>query len=83
MRDEQSVVEHADSRKLALELQANRTTGVAISPGWVQTDMSGRDAPLTASESVQAMVALASRLNLTDTGAVLDHGDVLAAGGER
>jgi NAD(P)-dependent dehydrogenase (short-subunit alcohol dehydrogenase family) len=71
------------TRKLALELQANRTTGVAISPGWVQTDMGGPDAPLTASESVQAMVALARRLTLTDTGAVLDHGDVLAAGGKR
>jgi hypothetical protein len=52
---------------------------IAMSPGWVQTDMGGQDAPLTPGESVQAMLGSADRLTLTDTGAVLDHDDVLAA----
>ena len=67
------------TRKLALELQPNGTTVVAISPGWVKTDMGGADAPLTPSESVQAMLALADRLTLSDTGAVLDHDQVRSA----
>ena len=67
------------TRKLALELRQDRTTVVAMSPGWVQTDMGGQDAPLTPGESVQAMLGSVGRLTLTDTGAVLDHDDVLAA----
>jgi Enoyl-(Acyl carrier protein) reductase len=67
------------TRKLALELYQDRTTVVAMSPGWVQTGMGGQDAPLTPGESVRAMLACAGRLTLTDTGAVLDHDDVLAA----
>jgi NAD(P)-dependent dehydrogenase (short-subunit alcohol dehydrogenase family) len=67
------------TRKLALELYQDRTTVVAMSPGWVQTGMGGHDAPLTPGESVRAMLACAGRLTLTDTGAVLDHDDVLAA----
>jgi NAD(P)-dependent dehydrogenase (short-subunit alcohol dehydrogenase family) len=67
------------TRKLALELYQDRTTVVAMSPGWVQTGMGGQDAPLTPGESVRAMLACAGRLTLTDTGAVPDHDDVLAA----
>jgi NAD(P)-dependent dehydrogenase (short-subunit alcohol dehydrogenase family) len=71
------------TRKLALELHRDGTTVVAVSPGWVQTDMGGPDAPLTASESVRSMLALTDRLNLDDTGAVLDHDTVLACAEKR
>jgi NAD(P)-dependent dehydrogenase (short-subunit alcohol dehydrogenase family) len=67
------------TRKLALELYQDRTTVVAMSPGGVQTGMGGQDAPLIPGESVRAMLACAGPLTLTDTGAVLDHDDVLAA----
>jgi NAD(P)-dependent dehydrogenase (short-subunit alcohol dehydrogenase family) len=73
------------TRKLALDLRQARTTVVAISPGWVQTDMGGPDAPFTSNDSVRAMLGLARRLTIDDTGAVLDHDQMVAAatrGGE-
>jgi hypothetical protein len=82
MRDDQSVVEHANSQARPRAAGKPDDRG-RDQPGLVKTDMGGPDALLTARESVQAMVPLAGRLTLTDTGAVLDHGDVLAAGGER
>jgi len=41
---------------------------VALSPGWVQTDMGGRDAPLTVHDSVVAMCGTLARLTPADSG---------------
>ena len=46
---------------------------VAMSPGWVQTDMGGASAPLTVQESVASMRKALSLLNKKSTGAFLDH----------
>lgn len=48
---------------------------VAMSPGWVQTDMGGAGAPLTVGQSVGAMRAALARLTRADSGAFVDmHG---------
>lgn len=46
---------------------------VALDPGWVQTDMGGRDAPLTAGESVSAMRATIGKIGQRHKGAFLHH----------
>jgi NAD(P)-dependent dehydrogenase (short-subunit alcohol dehydrogenase family) len=48
-----------------------RADGIAVAvahPGWVQTDMGGGGADITAQESARGLVALIDRLTLTDTG---------------
>ena len=46
---------------------------VAISPGWVQTDMGGNQAPLTAVQSVAAMRATLARLTPAQRGQFLQR----------
>ena len=46
---------------------------VALSPGWVQTDMGGQDAPLTTIQSVTAMRATLAGLTARHKGAFLDY----------
>ncbi len=50
-----------------------RATLVAISPGWVQTDMGGAQAPLTATASVAAMRATLARLTPEHKGRFLQR----------
>lgn len=47
-------------------------TLVALSPGWVSTDMGGAQAPLTPEQSVSAMRATLARLTPADSGAFID-----------
>jgi NAD(P)-dependent dehydrogenase (short-subunit alcohol dehydrogenase family) len=48
-------------------------TLVTIDPGWVQTDMGGASAPLTAELSVRSMLATLASLTPADKGQLLHH----------
>jgi NAD(P)-dependent dehydrogenase (short-subunit alcohol dehydrogenase family) len=60
-------------RTIAAELAAEKFTCVAISPGWVRTDMGGPGASLSPEESVASMLAVIGRLRLSDNSRFLDR----------
>lgn len=61
------------TRLMAIALAEHGATVVAFSPGWVRTDMGGAGAPLSARESVAAMLRVVDRLAPADRGRFLGH----------
>ena len=58
---------------LANELRAEDFTCVVVHPGWVQTDMGGPAAPLTAEQSVTAMLKTLDSLKKEDSGKFFNY----------
>ena len=64
------------SRVFAAELREEETIVIALSPGWVETDMGsggGRTAPLKPLESIGGMLQVISGLTIADTGKYLKY----------
>lgn len=53
---------------LSVDLKARGVTVVALSPGWVRTDMGGPQAPLDAATAVSGMRAVLGKVSLADSG---------------
>ncbi len=60
-------------RNLALELAPQGIRTVALSPGWVRTDMGGPNAPLDAPESVVGMRKVLADLSDSDSGRMIHY----------
>lgn len=58
---------------LALDLKAREVTSIVINPGWVQTDMGGKSAPVKVADSISAMRKVFDSVRLADTGKFLDY----------
>jgi len=61
------------TRHLAAELAGQGTVVVAMSPGWVATDMGGPQAALQPAESVRGILNVVGALTPARSGAFLDH----------
>jgi NAD(P)-dependent dehydrogenase (short-subunit alcohol dehydrogenase family) len=55
-------------KSLAIDLQSRGVIPVLLHPGWVQTDMGGRGALISAKQSVSGMRNVLSRINQSDAG---------------
>jgi NAD(P)-dependent dehydrogenase (short-subunit alcohol dehydrogenase family) len=58
---------------LADDLKAEGVIVVSMHPGWVRTDMGGKDAPLSVADSAAGLIDVAQRLTLADTRRYLDY----------
>ncbi|OWF56663.1 uncharacterized protein LOC110445469 isoform X1 [Mizuhopecten yessoensis] len=61
------------TKNQSIDLKADGILAVAIHPGWVRTDMGGKAAPLSATESVQGMLNVFSSMSEETTGTLVDY----------
>ncbi|KAI8334247.1 4-dihydrotrisporin dehydrogenase [Chlamydoabsidia padenii] len=66
------------TKAFSVALKEEHFAVLALHPGWVQTDMGGKKAPLTADVSIAGMIEQIEKLTVDKTGTFMDYnGDTL------
>jgi NAD(P)-dependent dehydrogenase (short-subunit alcohol dehydrogenase family) len=60
------------ARSIAFELADDRIISIAVHPGWVRTQMGGPEAPTTAGEAADAILARIDAATVSDSGEFMD-----------
>ena len=69
---------NASLRAVSIDVAAQNVTSVVMHPGWVRTDMGGKEAPLSPKESVTAMRKVIAGLSRSDSGKFFNYdGEIL------
>lgn len=58
---------------MAHELKGEGFSCIVMHPGWVQTDMGGKEAPLTPDQAVSSMLGVIKRLTAKESGSFLNY----------
>lgn len=67
------------TRRLAKQFESQKITVCAMSPGWVQTDMGGAEAPKSVEETIAILTNTIDNLSLTQSGEFIDeYGNTIA-----
>ncbi|XP_060783105.1 C-signal [Neoarius graeffei] len=61
------------TRCLAVDLEPDGILCTVVHPGWVQTDMGGKEAPMTPEQSISSLLAVVCALSEKDHGQFLDY----------
>lgn len=61
------------TRGMAAELRPRGITVVAVTPGWVKTEMGGPRAPLAVAETARSLAAMIGRVSEAESGQFLDR----------
>lgn len=64
---------NAATKSMSIDLKSDNILAVNMHPGWVKTDMGGKNAPLDVEDSVVGIVKTLAKLNEKDNGGFVQY----------